>query len=87
VKIQMGGVIKQPDFFEYYAMPDNQKFNLAAFQREGKALIWFQELCSTNSLNSWIEFTKAIRVRFGKGSYDDPMETVKAPSIRGVRRI
>ncbi len=68
-------------------MPDNQKFNLAAFHMEGKALIWFQELRSTNNLNSWIEFTKAIRVRFGKGSYDDPMETVKAPSIRGVRRI
>jgi hypothetical protein len=71
-----GWCYKATQFFEYYAMPDNQKFNLAAFHMEGKALIWFQELRSTNNLNSWIEFTKAIRVRFGKGSYDDLMENL-----------
>jgi hypothetical protein len=43
---------------------------------EGKALIWFQELRSSNNLISWNEILKAIRVRFGKGSYDEPMETL-----------
>jgi len=71
-----GWCYKATQFFEYYAMANQQKFNLAAFHMEGKALIWFQELRSTNKLNSWIEFLKAIRIRFGKGSYDDPMETL-----------
>jgi hypothetical protein len=71
-----GWCYKATQFFEYYAMADQQKFNLATFHMEGKALIWFQELPSTNKLDSWIEFLKAIRIRFGKGSYDDRMETL-----------
>jgi hypothetical protein len=71
-----GWCYKATQFFECYAMADQRKFYLATFHMEGKALIWFQELRSTNKLNSWIEFLKAIRIRFGKGSYDDPMETL-----------
>jgi hypothetical protein len=67
---------KATQFFEYYATPEQQKFNISAFYMEGKALIWFQELHSSNNLRSWADFLKAIRVRFGKGSYDDPMETL-----------
>jgi len=79
-----GWCYKATQFFEYYAMANQQKLNLAAFHMEGKALIWFQELRSTNNLNSWIEFTKAIRIRFGKGSYDDPMETLSKLQQAGV---
>jgi hypothetical protein len=43
---------------------------------EGKALSWFTALRSTNNLCSWDEFLVAIQVRFGKSSYDDPMETL-----------
>jgi hypothetical protein len=34
---------------------------------DGRALIWF---------HSWREFVRALQIRFGKGSYDDPMETL-----------
>jgi hypothetical protein len=71
-----GWCYKATQFFEYYAMANQQKFNLAAFHMEGKALIWFQELRSTNKLNSWIEFLKVIRIHFGKWSYNDLMETL-----------
>jgi hypothetical protein len=43
---------------------------------EGKALSWFQALRSSNNLSTWSEFLIAIQVRFGRGSYDDPMETL-----------
>jgi hypothetical protein len=43
---------------------------------EGKASTWFQELKSSGSLSSWEEFFRAIKIRFGKGSYDDPMENI-----------
>jgi hypothetical protein len=45
---------------------------------EGKALSWFQALCNTHNLSSWNEFLVGIQVRFGKGSYDDPMEEFQA---------
>jgi hypothetical protein len=44
---------------------------------EGKALSWFQELkTSGSSLSSWDEFLWAMKIQFGKGSYDDPMENL-----------
>jgi hypothetical protein len=43
---------------------------------EGKALSWFQALRSSINLSTWIEFLIAIQVRFGRGSYDDHMETL-----------
>jgi hypothetical protein len=43
---------------------------------EGKALSWFQALCSSNNLSTWSEFLIVLQVRFGRGSYDDPMETL-----------
>jgi hypothetical protein len=43
---------------------------------EGKALSWFRALCSSNHLSTWSEFLIALQVRFGRGSYDDPMETL-----------
>lgn len=43
---------------------------------EGKALVWFQELRTSNNLTTWSEFIKALQIRFGRGSYDDPMETL-----------
>jgi hypothetical protein len=43
---------------------------------EGKAFIWFQELKNSHGFTNWPEFTKALQVRFGRGSYDDPMETL-----------
>jgi hypothetical protein len=67
---------KADQFFEFDDIPEGQRLSLTAFHMEGKALSWFQALRSSNNLSSWSEFLIAIQVRFGKGSYDDPMETL-----------
>ena len=43
---------------------------------EGKSLSWFQALRNAHNLSSWNDFLIAIQVRFSKGAYDDPMETL-----------
>jgi hypothetical protein len=43
---------------------------------EGKALVWFQELRNSNALTTWLKFLSNLQTQFGKGSYDDPMETL-----------
>ncbi|XP_059456434.1 uncharacterized protein LOC132186472 [Corylus avellana] len=63
-------------FFEFYDIQERQKLRITAFHMEGKALSWFQALRNTNNLSSWNDFLIAIQVRFGKGAYDDPMETL-----------
>lgn len=63
-------------FFEYYVIFDQQHFTITTFHTEGRALVWFQELRSSNGLTTWNEFLKALQTRFGTGSYDDPMETL-----------
>jgi hypothetical protein len=67
---------KVEQFFEFYDIHEGQRLSLTAFHMEGKALSWFQALCSSNNLFTWNEFLNAIQVRFGRGSYDDPMETL-----------
>ena len=63
-------------FFDVYDIQEGQKFKINAFHMEGKALSWFQALCNTHNLSSWNECFVGIQVRFGKGSYDDPMEAL-----------
>ena len=43
---------------------------------EGKAITWYQELEETGILTSWEAFVKALQIRFGTSSYDDPMEAL-----------
>jgi hypothetical protein len=43
---------------------------------EGKAITWYQELEETGILTNWEAFVKALQVRFGTSSYDDPMEAL-----------
>ena len=63
-------------FFEFFEIQEAQKLRITAFHMEGKALSWFQALRSTYNLSCWNYFLVAIQVRYGKGSYDDPMETL-----------
>jgi hypothetical protein len=63
-------------FFDYYCTPDKQRLSISSFHVVGKALSWFQELKASGSLSSWDEFLRAMRIRFGKGSYVDPMENL-----------
>jgi hypothetical protein len=63
-------------FFDFYETPDAQRLSISAFHMDSKALVWFQELKASNTVSSWLDFVEAIQIRFGQGSYDDPMETL-----------
>jgi hypothetical protein len=63
-------------FFEMYCTPDTQRLSICAFHMDGKALVWFQELKASNAISSRTDFTRAIQIRFGRGPYDNPMETL-----------
>jgi hypothetical protein len=63
-------------FFDYYNTPDDHRLSLSSFHMDGRALIWFRELRSSNSIHGWGDFVRALQIRFGRGSYDDPMETL-----------
>jgi hypothetical protein len=51
---------------------------------EGRALIWFEELKASGALKSWGDFLQSLRIRFEKGSYDDPMEELTKLKQVGV---
>ena len=58
----------------YYEIPEEEKILNASYHLDDEALVWFQD-CE-RSLDSWETFVRAIQVRFGPSSYDDPMETL-----------
>ncbi|KAK9984354.1 hypothetical protein SO802_033879 [Lithocarpus litseifolius] len=43
---------------------------------EEEALIWFQEAKEAGQFTSWEAFVRALHIRFGANTYDDPMETL-----------
>ncbi|XP_042972766.1 uncharacterized protein LOC122304569 [Carya illinoinensis] len=51
---------------------------------EGKALVWFQDLEESGKLNTWEAFVKALLMRFGPTTYDDPMEQLAKLSQKGT---
>jgi hypothetical protein len=59
-----------------YHTLDSQRLSISAFHMDGKALVWFQELKASNEITTWTDFVRAIQIRFGRGPYDDPMETL-----------
>jgi len=63
-------------FFNFYGTSDAQRLSISSFHMEGKALMWFKELKANKCVSNWEEFVRAMHIRFGKGSYDDPMETL-----------
>jgi hypothetical protein len=64
--------IRATQFFDHHGTPDQQRLSISAFHMEGRALIWFEELKATGAIKSWGDFLQSIRIRFSKGSYDDP---------------
>uniref|UniRef100_A0A2N9GA58 Retrotransposon gag domain-containing protein n=1 Tax=Fagus sylvatica TaxID=28930 RepID=A0A2N9GA58_FAGSY len=51
--------------------PEANEVGLSKVQDE-EALVWFQD-CE-HELHGWNDFVRAIQIRFGPASYDDPME-------------
>ena len=61
-------------FFHYYQIPEEEKVIHASYHLDEEALIWFQD-CEHEILN-WNEFVRAVQMRFGLATYDDPMKTL-----------
>jgi hypothetical protein len=58
-------------YFEYYQVHDASKVMHASYHLDDDALIWFQS-CE-HDLGCWDNFARAMQLRFGPPSYDDPM--------------
>ena len=72
----IGWVYKANQFFNFHNSPAQHRLFIASFHMEGKAITWYQELEETGILTSWEAFIKALQIRFGTSSYDDPMEAL-----------
>nr|XP_034919250.1 uncharacterized protein LOC118052388 [Populus alba] len=72
----IGWVYKANQFFNFHNIPAQHRLFIASFHMEGKAITWYQELEETGILTSWEAFVKALQIRFGTSSYDDPMEAL-----------
>jgi hypothetical protein len=71
-------------FFDHYGTPDTQRLNISSFHMEGRAMVWFQELKASKTVSNWEEFVRAIQIRFCRGAYDDPMETLSKLKQEGL---
>lgn len=47
-------------------------------------MVWFQELKASKTVSDWEGFVRAIQIWFGKGAYDDPMETFSKLKQEGL---
>ena len=67
-------IFRAEQFFRYYEIPKEERVLNASYHLDDEALVWFQDY--ERSLDSWQTFVRAIQVRFGPSSYDDPMENL-----------
>jgi hypothetical protein len=65
-------VYRALQYFHYYQVPEPEKVMHASYHLDEEALVWFQD-CE-HELHGWNDFVRAIQIRFGPASYDDPME-------------
>uniref|UniRef100_A0A2N9EPT7 Ty3 transposon capsid-like protein domain-containing protein n=1 Tax=Fagus sylvatica TaxID=28930 RepID=A0A2N9EPT7_FAGSY len=71
-------------YFEYYQVHDASKVIHASYHLDDDALIWFQS-CE-HDLGCWDNFARAIQLRFGPPSYDDPMELlIKLKHVNSIK--
>jgi len=71
-------------FFEYYSTPMEHRLSISSFHMDGKALVWFRELRASNPAIPWAEFVRSMQIRFGRSSYDDPMESLSKLKQEGA---
>ena len=69
-------IYKSNQFFAYYNTLEHQKVRMASYHMEREALIWFQNAKNYGLFRDWEAFVKAVHVRFGATSHDDPMESL-----------
>jgi hypothetical protein len=66
-------VYRVVQFFHYYHIPNEEKVIHAFYHLDEEALIWFQD-CE-HDIVGCNEFVRAIQLRFGPRTYDDPLVT------------
>ena len=67
-------VYKAIQFFQYYQILEEEKVIHASYHLDEEVLIWFQD-CEHEIMN-WNDFVRAVQMRFGRVTCDDPMETL-----------
>ncbi|KAG2685435.1 hypothetical protein I3760_10G124800 [Carya illinoinensis] len=78
-----GWLFKVKHFCTYHSILPQHKMRLVSLHMEGKALVWFQDLEESGRINTWDAFVKALLIRFGPITYDDPMEQLAKLSQKG----
>lgn len=69
-----GWIFKTFHYFDYHQTPHAQRLLMASYYIEGDPLILYQDAAETSQLNNWETFSRALLLRFGPTTYDDPME-------------
>ena len=49
---------------------------MASYHLDGEALIWFQDVEQAEDFLGWETFVKALQIRFGVTTYDDPIKAL-----------
>ena len=49
---------------------------MASYHLDGEALIWFQDVEQAEGFLGWETFVKALQIRFGVTTYDDPIKAL-----------
>ncbi|KAL5781782.1 hypothetical protein ACOSP7_006811 [Xanthoceras sorbifolium] len=63
-------------YFDFKEVVAEQQVQLALFHLEGIALQWHRWFAKLKGPVTWIEFTKALLLRFGQTDYEDPSEAL-----------
>uniref|UniRef100_A0A2N9I5B5 Chromo domain-containing protein n=1 Tax=Fagus sylvatica TaxID=28930 RepID=A0A2N9I5B5_FAGSY len=65
-------VYRALQYFHYYQVLEPEKVMHTSYHLDEEALVWFQDY--EYELHGCNDFVRAIQIRFGPASYDDPME-------------
>ncbi|KAL4590005.1 hypothetical protein LXL04_002923 [Taraxacum kok-saghyz] len=64
-------IFQANNYFEYYAIPEDQRIALSVFYFTGNALSWYKHQATNQLLGNWAEFSRAIELRFGPSTFEN----------------
>lgn len=70
-------VFKIKEFFDIYGIPTEQRIKIVSFHMDGLVYAWYKWIVKNSLVQNWVEFLKALLLRFGSTLYDDPKATLK----------
>lgn len=71
-----GWLYRANQFFAFNQTQPYHRILIASFHMERKALIWFLEVEQSGTITNLDAFVKAMLLRFGPNTYDDPMKSL-----------